>query len=80
MKKKLGLFYSRNYIFHIKDDDGEAFDVDIYRLYPQQGRTSKTSRRIVYSTWESIAPYSDAIELDDDSMQGLIMGIFGELD
>jgi len=78
MVKKLGLFYSRDYIFHIKDDDGKAFDVDIYKLYPQQGRTNKTSRRIVYSTWVSIAPYSGAIELDRDSMQGLILGIFGE--
>jgi len=76
--KKLGLFYSRNYIFHIKDDDGKAFDVDVYKLHPQQGETSKTHRRITYSTWVNIAPYSSAIELDRDSMQGLILGIFSE--
>jgi len=76
--KKIGLFYFRNRIFHIKGDDGEAFDVDIYILHPEAGKTRKISQKMTYGRWANTHPFSASIELDRDSMQGLILGIFGE--
>jgi len=75
---KPGLYFTGIYIFDIKGYDGEDYDVDIYTLRLIKGETFLASRKVPYSNFENIAPYSNVIKLDRDSMQGLILGIFGE--
>lgn len=77
---KKGLYYSTGYLLHIKDYNRDCYNVDIYKFFytKEEATIEKRNRVISIDTWENFLPYSDAIELDSNAMQGVIFAIFRE--
>lgn len=76
MSMKAGIYWSRDKFFHVRDVKGDDFTVDIYRVQPGEGTTAKSTQKMNIGRWANTLPFSQAIEADEDTMQGLIQGIF----
>jgi hypothetical protein len=79
--KKGNLFNNGPYIYEIIENNtaGRQMIVQKHHIMVKQQKIEKEGTwRWPYMDLEKHRPFMNAIEMDDDVMQGFIMGIFGE--
>ena len=76
---KSGIYFWKSYLFDVRNPEkSDTFDVDAYMLHKEEGKTSKTTHQVTEKKWKEVMPFKAAIHVDNDTMQGIILGIFGE--